>query len=54
MMQEWASGGSLNYGLMLNSDSDAGAGSYRLFGERENSEIFKRPALEVKYVVTSP
>lgn len=49
VVKEWAVGMVSNYGLMLNSDSEAKADSYRLFGAIENTVPEQRPKLEIVY-----
>jgi hypothetical protein len=49
VIQEWVSGLAPNYGLLINSDSNASSESYRYFGSSEHMNTEQRPKLEVVY-----
>jgi hypothetical protein len=49
MVQDWIRDAASNYGLMLNSDSTAGADSFRFFASSEAADPSRRPVLEVTY-----
>jgi hypothetical protein len=49
MVQDWIRDAASNYGLMLNSDSTAGADSFRFFASSEAADPALRPVLEVTY-----
>ncbi len=54
MVQEWLNGTSPNYGVLLNSDISAAAGSYRYFASSEASDASQRPKLIISYSTGEP
>ncbi|MFP4257224.1 MAG: DNRLRE domain-containing protein, partial [Desulfobacterales bacterium] len=53
MVQQWQQDPASNYGLLVNSDFDASADSYRFFASSEAGDPSVRPALEITYTVDS-
>lgn len=54
MVQDWVQTPGTNFGLILNSDSNAAADSNRLFRPSEFAESNQRPYLVVKYATSGP
>jgi hypothetical protein len=49
MIQDWINDPGTNYGMMLNSDADAGKDSFRFFASSDAGDAGQRPVLEVIY-----
>jgi hypothetical protein len=49
MVQDWVGKAAANFGLLLNSDATAAAGSHRYFASSEAAKAAQRPVLEVTY-----
>lgn len=51
VVTDWLAEPSLNYGLLLNSDTAASIDSYRFFASSEAADANQRPKLVIKYTV---
>ncbi len=51
MVKDWVSNPATNYGVLINSDSQASQDSYRYFASSEYSDSTKRPKLVITYTV---
>ena len=51
MVRDWITNPSMNFGLLLNSDSSASSDSNRIFASSEASYVNQRPKLVVTYTV---
>ncbi len=53
MVRDWIANPSMNFGLLLNSDTSASSGSNRFFASSEASDPNQRPKLVVTYITGS-
>jgi hypothetical protein len=53
MVQDWVNNNSMNYGMLLNSDSSATSDSNRFFASNEYSNLGQRPKLVITYMPSS-